>query len=207
MRDTDQHHAGGRYAEGTALVVVDVQNDFAHPDGSLYVRGAEHAVARVAEEVATARDAGVPVIHTADWHPPRTPHFDVDGGTWPVHCVADTWGAALHEAVPVSGPVVRKGVDGGDGYSGFSVRDPASGEEHATELERLLREGDVHHVVVVGIATDVCVAATVEDARRLGFEVTVLADATAAVDLAEGDGDRALDRMRDAGATVEGVLR
>lgn len=193
-----------RYRPGIALVVVDVQNDFADPEGSLYVSGAEAAVERVVEEVRSADEAGAPVLYTADWHPERTPHFDTDGGTWPVHCVAETWGSRFHPALPVVGPVVRKGVDGGDGYSGFSVRDPESGEEHATELERLLRERDVDHVVVTGIATDVCVVATVADARRLGFEVTVLADATAAVELDEGDTARALERMRASGATVEG---
>jgi nicotinamidase/pyrazinamidase len=193
-----------RYPTGTALLVVDVQNDFAHPDGSLYVTGAEDAVARVVHEVRAAQDAGAPVLYTADWHPPRTPHFDIDGGVWPVHCVGDTWGSEFHPDLPVVGPVVRKGVDGGDGYSGFSVRDPESGEQHATELERLLRERDVDHLVVTGIATDVCVAATVADARRLGFDVTVLADATAAVEMSDGDTDRALQQMRGAGAVVEG---
>jgi nicotinamidase/pyrazinamidase len=196
--------AVGRYPPGTALVVVDVQNDFADPGGSLYVQGAEVAVARVVDEVAQAEAAGAPVLYTADWHPPSTPHFDTEGGVWPVHCVGGTWGAAFHPDLPVVGPVVRKGVDGGDGYSGFSVRDPRSGEAHATELDRLLREHGVDRLVVTGIATDVCIAATVEDARRLGYEVTVLAGATAAVELAEGDTDAALQRMRDAGAVVEG---
>ena len=193
-----------RYRPGTALVVVDVQNDFADPAGSLYVRGAEQAVARVVEEVHAAQDAGAPILYTADWHPPSTPHFVTDGGVWPVHCVADTWGAALHPDLPVAGPVVRKGVDGEDGYSGFSVRDPQSGAEAPTALEGLLRDRDVQHLVVTGIATDVCVAATVTDARRLGFEVTVLADATAAVELQPGDTEAALATMRQAGAVVEG---
>jgi nicotinamidase/pyrazinamidase len=193
-----------RYRKGTTLVVVDVQNDFADPEGSLYVDGAEAAVVRVIEEVLAAEESGAPVVYTADWHPSRTPHFEPDGGSWPVHCVADTWGAELHPALPVVGPVVRKGVDGEDGYSGFSVRDPESGEESPTELERLLRERDTEHVVITGIATDVCVAATVADARRLGFAVTVLADATAAVEVHDGDTSAALQSMRDAGALVEG---
>jgi nicotinamidase/pyrazinamidase len=196
--------AGGRYGAGTALVVVDVQNDFADPAGSLHVRGAAQAVARVVEEVRAADAAGSPVLYTADWHPARTPHFTTDGGVWPPHCVAGTWGSELHPALPVVGPVVRKGADGEDGYSGFSVRDPVSGRVDATALDRLLRERVVGRLVVAGIATDVCVAATVEDACRLGYEVLVLADATAAVELVEGDTDRALERMRAAGAAVEG---
>ena len=193
--------AASRYADGrTALVVVDVQNDFADPDGGLYVRGAEDAVVRVVEEVRAARDAGALVVFTQDWHPPSTPHFAKDGGRWPTHCVQGTWGAAFHPELPEPDAVVRKGVDGGDGYSGFSVRNPLTGEEHATELERVLRERAAERLVVVGIALDVCVAATVQDARRLGFPVVVVADATAPVNPA--DGTRALQDLAATGAEV-----
>ena len=193
--------AADRYAApGTALVVVDVQNDFADPAGGLYVMGAEAAVAHVVEEVAAARAAGAPVICTQDWHPSSTPHFAKDGGRWPTHCVQGTWGAELCPSLPPPDAVVRKGVDGSDGYSGFSVRDPETGQERATELERTLRDHGAERLVVVGIALDVCVAATVEDARRLGFPVVVVADATAPVDLDEGA--RALERMVEQGAEV-----
>ncbi len=174
--------ARAEYAHDVALVVVDVQNDFADPEGSLYVAGGEEVVAPINDEVAAARDAGALVVYTQDWHPPSTPHFDVDGGPWPVHCVQETWGAALHPDLVVDGPVVRKGTDGGDGYSGFSVRDPRSGDEHATELGELLDEHHVTRVVVAGIAEDVCVHATVLDARRLGYGATMLAALTRAVD-------------------------
>ncbi len=192
------------YGKGTTLVVVDVQNDFTDPDGALFVHGSANAIARVVEEILAAEEAGSPVVYTADWHPEHTPHFESDGGVWPVHCVADTWGARMHPALPVIGPVVRKGVDGQDGYSGFSVRDPDSGEVQATELDRLLRERHTEQLVIVGIATDVCVAATVADARRLGYPTTVIADATAAVELQPGDADSALQAMRAAGAVVQG---
>jgi nicotinamidase/pyrazinamidase len=143
-------------------------------------------------------------VATQDWHPEHTPHFGPDGGIWPVHCVADTWGAALHPAltIPDAAPRIRKGANGEDGYSGFAMRDPLTGETIPTELEELLRDGDVDRVVVVGLATDYCVKATVLDARRLGFETAVLADAIAAVDLEPGDGERALDEMRNAGITI-----
>jgi nicotinamidase/pyrazinamidase len=128
-----------RYDDRTALVVVDVQNDFAHPDGSLYVQGGEAVVEEVNAEVAAARAAGATVVYTQDWHPPDTAHFEKDGGVWPVHCVRETWGSELHPALDVHGPSVRKGVGGEDGYSGFTVRDPSTGEESPTELEGLLR--------------------------------------------------------------------
>ncbi len=188
------------YPDGTALIVVDVQHDFGHPDGGLYVEGGEAIIGRVNAEVRAARGAGAFVVYTQDWHPPTTPHFAKDGGTWPVHCVRDTWGAELHAELLVDGPVVRKGVDGGDGYSGFSVRDPQSGEEHATELGRLLDEADARRVVVVGLAGDVCVKATALDAVAAGLEVEVPVATTAFVD--PEDGDRALDELRAAGVAV-----
>ena len=193
-----------RYGPTTALLVVDVQNDFADPAGSLSVAGGEAIVATVGREVEMAVNNGALVVATQDWHPESTPHFAKDGGIWPVHCVADTWGAALHPGLtlPETAPRVRKGVNGEDGYSGFTMRDPVSGETIPTELERLLRAADVDRVVVVGLATDYCVKATALDARRLGFETAVLADAIAAVDLEPGDGERALDEMRDAGVAM-----
>jgi nicotinamidase/pyrazinamidase len=191
-----------RYDPATALLIVDVQNDFADPAGSLHVRGGESVVPLIDAQVAAARAAGARVVYTQDWHPPSTPHFARDGGIWPVHCVADTWGARIHPGLPVEGPIVRKGQRGEDGYSGFTARDPLSGRTEPTELEGLLRAADVERLVVAGLATDYCVEATVLDARALGFEVTVLTSAIRAVDLAEGDGTRALARMRAAGADL-----
>ncbi len=191
------------YDPTSALVVVDVQNDFADPRGSLFVRGAEEVVARVNDEVQRAAAGGAAVLYTQDWHPPSTPHFAKDGGVWPVHCVADTWGAELHPDLIVAGPRVRKGSNGEDGYSGFTMRDPLTGVEQPTELEALLRERGVTRVVICGLATDYCVRGTVLDACRLGFETSVVSGAIAAVDLALGDGERALGEMVEAGARVE----
>ena len=192
-----------QYDPHTALVVVDVQNDFADPAGSLYVPGGEVVVPRIDAEITRARAAGASVFYTRDWHPPRTPHFKPDGGPWPVHCVRDTWGAAFHRRLAVVGPVVSKGSGGEDGYSGFSVRDPHSGAAQATELDRLLRERGVSRLVIVGLATDYCVRATALDALRLGYRVVVMRDAVRAVDVAPGDGDRALAEVEAAGAELE----
>ena len=191
-----------RYDPSVALVVVDVQNDFADPAGGLAVGGGDAVVPRINEESAAARAAGALVVYTQDWHPESTPHFAKDGGVWPVHCVAGTWGAELHPALDVDGPRVRKGSNGEDGYSGFTMRDPVSGATVPTELEALLRARDVRRVVVCGLATDYCVKATALDAASLGLETTVLLDAIAAVDLEPGDGERAIDEMRDAGVTT-----
>lgn len=191
------------YDAHAALVVVDVQNDFADPDGALYVAQGELILPIVNAEIARARRAGGFVAYTQDWHPPDTPHFEKDGGIWPVHCVWDTWGAAFHPALDVvDDAVVRKGADGKDGYSGFSVRDPLSGEREDTLLHEMLQAHDAERLVLCGLATDYCVVETVVDARMLGYPVQVLGAAIRPVDLSPGNGDRAIARMRDAGAEV-----
>jgi nicotinamidase/pyrazinamidase len=190
------------YDRRTALVVVDVQNDFADPAGSLFVRGGDEVVGRINDELQKATSEGAFVVYTQDWHPPSTPHFAKDGGVWPVHCVAGTWGAELHPGLVVAGPSVRKGSNGEDGYSGFTMRDPTTGEDRPTELDGLLQQHALERVVICGLATDYCVRGTVLDARRLGYQTDLLTDAVAAVDLAPGDGARALAEMAEAGAAL-----
>jgi nicotinamidase/pyrazinamidase len=190
------------YDAATALIVVDLQNDFADPAGGLPVPGGAEIVARVNEEIGYALGAGALVVYTQDWHPQVTPHFARDGGPWPVHCVAGTWGAELHPDLVVAGERVRKGTLGEDGYSGFTMRHPVSGEEIPTGLEALLRAHGVRRVTVCGLATDYCVKATVMDACRLGFRTRVLTGASRAVDLRSGDGERALLEMAEAGAEL-----
>lgn len=194
--------ANDRYGPSTALIVVDVQNDFADPKGSLFVPGAADILPLVNSEARRATEAGAFVVYTQDWHPESTPHFAKDGGPWPVHCVGGSWGAEFHPALSVVGPSVRKGANGEDGYSGFTMKDPTSGETIPTELEGLLRARGIEKAVVVGLATDYCVSATAIDAANLGFETEVLQDAMAAVDLNPGDGQAAIDRMSAAGCTL-----
>ena len=191
------------YDRSTALVVVDVQNDFADPKGSLYVGEGERVVPLVNREIQWALMAGALIVYTQDWHPAETPHFRSGGGDWPEHCVQHTRGAQLHPNLRIAGEVVRKGQGGEDGYSGFTVRDPVTGEAAATPLEGLLRRRGIGRVVVVGLATDYCVKETALDAVRLGFDTVVLGELVRAVDLQPGDGQRALEAMRAAGARVE----
>jgi len=191
-----------RYDRRTALIVVDVQNDFADAGGSLAVAGGDAIVPIVSAEAWTAVRDGAFVAYTQDWHPASTPHFAKDGGIWPVHCVAGTWGAGFHPGLEVVGPSVRKGSNGEDGYSGFTMRDPTTGEDRPTELDGLLQQHAVERVVICGLATDYCVRGTVLDARRLGYETDLLTDAIAAVELAPGDGARALAEMAEAGAAL-----
>ena len=191
----------------TALIVVDVQNDFADPAGSLAVREGAAVIPILETEIAAARAAGATILYTQDWHPAHTPHFAQDGGIWPVHCVQESWGAAFHRALTVDGPVIRKGSNGEDGYSGFTMRDPTSGDTVPTALEGILRERAVHRVVIGGLATDYCVRWTGLDAVRLGFAATVLAAAVRAVELRPGDGDRALAELAAAAVTIDRSVR
>jgi nicotinamidase/pyrazinamidase len=191
------------YDDRTSLLVVDVQNDFADPRGSLSVRGGHEIVPVVNAEVTRARAGDATIVYTQDWHPPHTPHFAQDGGIWPVHCVQDSWGAAFHPRLDVIDEnLVRKGSDGRDGYSGFSVRDPESGDVDDTVLHEILQANGAERLVICGLATDYCVVETVLDARMRGYPVEVLAEGIRAVEREPGDGGRAIARMRDAGAEL-----
>jgi nicotinamidase/pyrazinamidase len=175
-----------------ALVIVDFQNDFT-PGGALGVPEG-HAIAERVNELA-AHDRFDLVVATRDWHPEDHGSFTERGGVWPVHCVQDTAGAELFADLDMSKVdlVIDKGQDPGtEGYSAFD----------GTDLESLLRERGIDRVTVVGLATDYCVRHTVLDARRIGLDVEVDSAAVRPVDVEPGDGERALDEMRAAGATV-----
>ncbi|NND13762.1 MAG: isochorismatase family protein [Acidimicrobiia bacterium] len=192
------------YDAKTALIVVDVQNDFADAAGSLYVSGGETVVPVINGQISRAREADATVVYTQDWHPESTPHFEKDGGIWPVHCVRDTWGAQFHPNLDVVGPSIRKGTGGEDGYSGFTVRDPESGKETPTGLGSLLLDAGIEKAVVVGLALDYCVKETALDAVAGEFATTLLTDATASVNLQPGDDERALADLEAAGVVLVG---
>jgi nicotinamidase/pyrazinamidase len=189
------------YNATTALLVVDVQNDFADPSGTLYVEGAEDLIPFINDQISAASAAGATVVYTQDWHPETTPHFEKDGGIWPVHCVAGSWGAEFHPALQLvdAAVFVKKGVGGEDGYSAFSLRDPVTGEESTTGLREKL-EG-IESVAVVGLALDYCVKETALDAAE-SFDTTLIADCTKPVNMEHGDGARSVAEMVDAGVSV-----
>jgi nicotinamidase/pyrazinamidase len=176
-----------------ALLIVDFQNDFT-PGGALAVPEGD----RIAERVnALAADPRFElVVATRDWHPPDHGSFAEQGGPWPVHCVQHSAGAELHPALDRSkvDVVIDKGQDPStEGYSGFE----------ATDLLELLRERGIDRLTVAGLATDYCVKNTALDALRNGLEVRVDAEGVRGVDVNDGDSERALDELRQAGATVE----
>lgn len=173
-----------------ALIIVDMQNDFcsggalAVPDGDAVIE----PVNRLAQGMEF-------VVATRDWHPPDHRSFKAQGGPWPVHCVADTLGAQFHDRIDKSR--IDATVDAGrtpdkEGYSGFED----------TELEQLLRDRGVDTVHVAGLALDYCVKETALDAARAGFDVIVHRDATRAVEVQEGDGERAVAELKAAEVQV-----
>jgi len=180
----------------TALLIVDVQHDFL-PGGTLAVRDGD-AVLGPLVAAATAPDVAIRIA-SRDAHPLDHVSFLTQGGPWPVHCVDGTHGAALHPAILalLTGPddrVVDKGTARApDAYSAFD----------GTGLDGWLREHRVDRVLVGGLATDYCIRASVLDALGAGFAVTVLSEASRPVDLTLGDGARALDEVRAAGAEID----
>ncbi|WP_376100477.1 bifunctional nicotinamidase/pyrazinamidase [Roseomonas sp. CCTCC AB2023176] len=177
----------------TALIVVDVQNCFT-PGGSLAVPDGDAVVPvinRLSRHFAN-------VVLTQDWHTPDHVSFasqhagqqpfgtvQLPYGTqvlWPDHCVMGTNGAALHPdlSIPHAQLVIRKGYNRGvDSYSAFLEADRTT----KTGLDGYLSSRGIRHVYLTGLATDFCVAWTALDARRLGFEATVIEDACRAIDL------------------------
>jgi nicotinamidase/pyrazinamidase len=176
-----------------ALIVVDVQNDFC-PGGKLAVARGDEVVAPLNRLIEEFLARGETVVKSRDWHPPKTRHFTSYGGTWPVHCVQKTRGAKFHPQLRDDARiiVVSKGLGDEDNYSAFD----------GTDLAQLLREREVTHLLIGGLATDLCVKHTVLDAIREGFRVTAVTDAMRAVNLQPGDDTRAISEMRRAGAKI-----
>lgn len=176
-----------------ALIVVDVQNDFC-PGGTLAVPHGDEVVAPLNKLIDEFLERGDPVYKSRDWHPPTTKHFQAYGGTWPVHCVQNTEGAEFHPALRDDPriTVISKGLGDADSYSAFDQ----------TDLEARLEKAGVEEVVVGGLATDYCVKNTVLDALRRGYKVKAVEDAMRPVELQPGDGERAIEEMRAAGAKI-----
>jgi nicotinamidase/pyrazinamidase len=181
-----------------ALVIVDVQNDFC-PGGALAVPGGDTVVPVLNRCIERFDALEAPILASRDWHPPVTRHFKAYGGAWPPHCVQGTRGAEFHPdlRLPARAIVVSKGTEPEeDAYSCFQAEDP-NGMPFAATLGEL----GAQRLVVVGLATDYCVKATVLDALKEGFQVVVLEDAIRAVEVQPGDGVRAIEAMKAAGAT------
>lgn len=177
---------------GDALLLVDVQNDFC-PGGALPIEEGDQVVPVLNRWIAAAKQKGVPVYASRDWHPPEHISFQGCGGQWPPHCLEESHGASFRAdlTLPANVVTITKGVrfdqDQNSAFdqTGFSVR---------------LRSDGVRRLWVGGLALDVCVLATVLDACREGFTVCVIREGTRPV-TPEG-GRAAIERMRAAGALI-----
>ena len=186
-----------RLNERDCLLIVDVQRDFC-AGGALAVEGGEQVVPVINDWIKRAREAGVPIVASRDWHPADHSSFVDNGGPWPPHCVRGTDGAEFHPDLdlPDDALVVSKASrPERDSYSAFD----------GTGLADELAKQSVSRVIVGGLALDYCVKATVFDAIAAGFEVQLIRAATRAVDIQPGDGRRVLEEMRRAGVEIDEV--
>jgi nicotinamidase/pyrazinamidase len=175
-----------------ALLVVDMQNDFL-PGGSLAVSGSDAIISIVNSYIQDFITAGLPVFASRDFHPVDHISFQHSGGTWPLHCVANSKGAEFHPdlQLPEKAIIISKGTNkDAEAYSALD----------ATRLNHHLQKDGIKRVFVCGLATDYCVYASALDLLKADFTVFVLRDAVKAVDVQPGDGDRALKELTDRGA-------
>lgn len=187
-----------------ALIIVDVQTDFCE-GGALAVEGGARVAGEISEFLEDNHAEYDAVVTTQDWHIDPGPHFSDDPDfkvSWPVHCVAGTPGAELHEDLDTDYVEARflKGLYS-DGYSGFEglLGDPEkvgtlegekgakvgpddAVEEGAADLHAWLQEREIDSLTIVGLATDHCVRATVRDAVENDYRVRVIKELTAGVD-------------------------
>ena len=196
----------------TALLIVDVQNDFC-PGGSLAVPNGDEVVEPLNLMIERFRKDDRPIFASIDWHPEVTNHFQPYGGPWPVHCVQGTGGALFHRnlRLTLDTVIVSKGTKkDDDAYSAFQGSAYRWGSGGGTNMStpgqygllELLQARGVETLFIGGLATDYCVKATVLDACRLGYKVYVLFHACRAVNLQPDDGRKAFAEMLEAGAVI-----
>ncbi len=192
MADDMNNRASSSPAEGDALIVVDVQNDFL-PGGNLGVPEGDAVVPIMNRYLALFRQSKLPIYATRDWHPEDHCSFKAQGGPWPPHCVANSEGAAFAEDLHLGDDVTvisKATTVERDAYSGFE----------GTDLAERLRKQKVNRLFIGGLATDYCVLNTVKDALKEGFKVLLLADGIRGVEVNAGDSEKATNEMHALGA-------
>lgn len=177
---------------GDGLVLVDVQNDFC-PGGALAVQNGDLIVPVLNQWIRAASERDIPIYASRDWHPRGHVSFQSEGGPYPPHCLQDTPGAAFHSSLLMREKIVK--ITKGTRFD----QDQNSIFDQTGFQQRLLRDR-VSRIWVGGLAQDICVLATVLDARSHQLEVRVLLTATRPV-TARGGG-QALDKMHEAGAEI-----
>jgi len=185
----------GSLSKTDALVIVDLQRDFL-PGGHLAVPRGDEVIPVLNLWIHAFVRANLPVFATRDWHPADHCSFKPQGGPWPVHCVIGSQGAEFAPTLelPTSTVIISKSSRRDiETYSGFE----------GTDLETCLRKLSMQRLYVGGLATDYCVLNTVRDGLLRGFEVRLLKKAIRAVNVKEGDGERAEQEMVRLGAILE----
>ena len=178
----------------SALVIIDVQNDFC-PGGSLAVPRGDEVVPVINRLISEFPF----VVATQDWHPANHISFKEQGGPWPPHCIQNTFGAEPHPELEKErvDAWVRKASPDTDAYSGFEASD-----SQGRSFDKVLKSRNIETLYVVGLATDYCVRVTTLDALREGYSVNVVTDAIRAVNVNPNDGLRALEEMTRMGARL-----
>ncbi len=183
---------GFSFKERDSLLIVDVQKDFC-PGGALPIPQGDEVVPEINKMIKQAKEMGILIIYSRDFHPNLHPSFKENGGIWPSHCIQDTPGANFHpdlEIVP-NPVIVSKGVRfDKEQYSAFDD----------TGLDVLLRKEKIERVWVVGLALDVCVKETALDGKRYGFKVVVYRPACKGV--TEKGENEAISVMRESGIEI-----
>ncbi len=183
----------------STLVIIDLQNDFL-PGGALAVPNGNKIIPVLNEYISLYKNHHLPIIATRDWHPRITKHFKQYGGLWPPHCIQDTWGAQFHPDLhlPSDTIIISAGMSQEqDGYSGFE------GVDHSGKpLINVLRERQISHLSIGGLATDYCVKTTALQAVKFGFKVDLLTDAIMGINIQPFDSQKAINEMVSQGASL-----
>jgi nicotinamidase/pyrazinamidase len=174
------------------LIITDIQLDFL-PGGAIPVKEGDQIIPILNDYTKLFASVKAKIVASRDWHPANHISFEAQGGSWPPHCVQESVGAKFSPALklPKDVTVVSKATNPNkEAYSVFTE----------TELEKQLKTAGIARIFIGGLATDYCVVNSVLDARKVGFDVVVLADATRGIDVNPGDVEKAFATMKSAGA-------
>ena len=177
-----------------ALLIVDVQMDFL-PGGTLAVPRGNEVIAPLNQYIHVFMENNLPIYASRDWHPKTHCSFSDQNGIWPPHCIQNSYGAEFSKSLnlPIQTIIISKAMSPGqDAYSAFD----------GTQLNDLCRHSGTKRLFIGGLATEYCVLSTVEEALKYGFDVCVLSDAIRAINIEQHDGEKAIGKMKAAGAVI-----
>jgi len=165
----------------SCLLIIDIQNDFVNPKGSLYVPDSEKIINNINNYILEKRKTSE-IIYTKDNHLKINSHFKQHGGEWPIHCMENTWGNMFYPGLLIRSEdkIVKKGMYG-DGYSAFSEVCLDSGKKIESSFANYLHAQKITDITIIGIAFDYCVLYNALDAKERGFNVLVVKSLTKSV--------------------------